>query len=171
MCVGPFTSANALQEEADVAPGPSAPADKPVETEQAEIARLRKAYQDAQDTIATMKTLRRSAAARLLELGQRGVPESIAEPWTRKRLEEEIALREDDFYQNGEEIGADEDASHTQRFDATYIKRLKDALEGERPCDATGYIAEDGTWIEWIPADEELEDFSWEKVGFSIGRE
>lgn len=115
-----------------------------------------------------MEELRAATAARLLEFGQRGVPESIAEPWTRKRLQEEIDEREGEFFADMDrEIGFDNDATHSERYDTTYIQRLKDALEDECPCDENGYLSKEGVWIKWSPTDEELEDFHWEDVGYN----
>lgn len=76
-------------------------------------------------------------------------------------------LHEADFFVNGTEIGCDEDATEEERFDATYIQRLKDALEGGFPCDAGGYINGSDRYIEFAPTDE-LENFRWSDVGFSL---
>lgn len=119
-------------------------------------------YQKAEAAIKAMEELRRATAERLLELGQR-VPESIAKPWSRERLKHELAEREGDWWDSDTELDRD-DPTHEQRFNVTRLQRLKDALDGERPCDATGYFSEEGVWITWEPTDEELKNFTWDDI-------
>ncbi|EJT45774.1 hypothetical protein A1Q1_05923 [Trichosporon asahii var. asahii CBS 2479] len=133
------------------------------ETREDEVKRLRAALKKADDTIATMEKSRRTIAARLQALGE----VVLLEPRTAEWLREKIAELEDDFYSNVSEIGCDEDATEEQRFDSTYIQRLKDALEGGFPCDKNGYINAEGRYIAFAPTDEELEDFRWSDVGFT----
>lgn len=133
------------------------------ETRKAEVQRLKAALKKAEDTIKAMQDSRRTIAMRLKDLGET----VLVNPRTVEWLEEEIDRREDDLCANDTEIGRDEDATEQERCASTYIQHLRDALEGGFPCDAEGYINEEGKSIEFEPTDEELEDFHWENVGYS----
>lgn len=109
-----------------------------------------------------MEKSRRTIATRLQELGE----VVLFKPRTAQWLREEIDDRESDFFSNDTEIGCDQDATEDERFDSTYIQRLKDALEGGYPCDKNGYINGEERYIAFEPADEELVNFRWRDVGF-----
>ncbi|EJT45775.1 hypothetical protein A1Q1_05924 [Trichosporon asahii var. asahii CBS 2479] len=125
-----------------------------------EVAALQKALKEAEEKLEQAQEARNKIAAKLEALGQ----VVVVKPWTVDHLETDWASSLDDFRQTYGEFGEYEDELDDDDDAKRWIIRLlkmHDAIQGEFPSDGTGYIDEDGQWVDFEATDQDLEEFEW----------